>query len=201
MKLLKAVGVWVVAGTIVSLSAASRAAAPPDEQTVKAPDGSALAVVVLCRTCREGGTRATKQCHTGEEKGWIDGRACGECLLHANPAVRFNYPYDIHITGKLTDAAGKPLKDRFVKLFMANGWSVRTKTYDQGLFRVRLGAIAARKSQTPVVIDIGTRVDLVEGKDANYSLYLLPPGYRPCAAGDQQPETPHRQPPKEKAAP
>jgi hypothetical protein len=174
---------WLVALSLLVTATGALAGTPPNEQAVKSPDGKTVAVLILCDTCPAGHTGSRKDCHTGSQDGWIGSRPCGQCLLKANPRASFQYPVDLHFTGILTDAAGKPAKNRFVKLFMANGWTVRTKTADDGAFRLRLGATAPRKSHKPVVTDIGTRVDAIPGKDADYALFLMPPSYnKQCTA-------------------
>ena len=69
-----------------------------------------------------------------------------------------------------------------MKMYMANGWTVRTRTTDQGTFRLMLGATGEHKFPAPLVTNLGVRVDSVKGSDANYALFLLPPSYKPCSA-------------------
>jgi hypothetical protein len=83
-------------------------------------------------------------------------------------------------TGELVDEKGEPVKQRFVKVFIANGWSIRTRTSDEGKYRLMLGAIGERKSSTPLAIDLGKRVDTTSDDSPYYAMYLLPPGYTPC---------------------
>ena len=49
--------------------------------------------------------------------------------------------------GHLKDENGQPLKGNFVRLYLPNTWTVRTRTDDDGLFRLLLGATAERKGK------------------------------------------------------
>lgn len=180
---------WMIGLSIIAAAAATRAQA--DVQPVKDKDGNTLALVVVCDSCQSPGG---KQCHTGVQHGWLNGNPCGECLLNANAATPLVYPYDLHLTGKLVDGAGAARKQRFVKMFLPNRWTVRTRTADDGVFRLMLGATQTRKSKQPVVMDLGTRADAMKGTD-DYSIYLLPASYNPCppeaatAEGTKQPHS------------
>lgn len=169
---------WVITGIIV-LATAARVAMASEAQPIKDEDGKTYAVIVTCSDCQSDSGK--KACHEGVEEGWAAGQGCGKCLIAENSGARFAYPYDVHITGTLTDPEGKPLKDRFVKLFMANGWNVRTRTGDDGSFRMILGATADRKGETPLTISIGKRIDS-KTNEANYALFLVPEGYKQCPA-------------------
>ena len=171
---------WVAALGIVMATATTRASTPPAVQPVKDADGNSFGVLVVCNDCQSAAAGSKKGCDGGAEEGWLDGRPCGKCLLTANYAAQLQYPYDLHVTGKLTNDEGQPVKDRFVKLFMANGWTVRTKTSDQGMFRLTLGATQERKAKQPLVVDLGVRVDSVKGSDPHYAIFLLPESYKPC---------------------
>src|SRR5207253_2996592 len=97
-------------------------------------------------------TVAGTSCHSGVQTGWLKGNPCGPCLLQQNGDAPLNWPYDLHITGTLTDGTGQPLKGEFVKLFTTLGWTVRTITSAQGKFRLTMGATRQpRKSRTPLV--------------------------------------------------
>jgi hypothetical protein len=171
---------WMTVLGLMMVTAAVQAATLPDELPIKDADGKTYAVVVLCNDCES--PEGAKPCDTGAEDGWLNGKPCGQCLLMDNYGQPMLYPYDLHFTGTLTDAAGHPIKDRFVKMYLANGWKVRTRTTEQGTFRLMLGATAERKSNTPLVTDIGVRVDSVKGSDPNYAIFLMPPSYKPCSA-------------------
>jgi len=177
-------GGWQAAVTIVTLATAlSRAAA--DILPVRDEDGNTLAVVVVCSECQSPTT--AKTCAGGTEHGWLDGKPCGQCLLQQNAVATMTYPYDLHFTGTLVDATGAPLKNRFVKLFMANGWSVKTRTSESGTFRLMLGATLTRKSKTPLVTDLGKRLDTRPADDAQYALFFLPAHFTPCPPGADKP--------------
>jgi hypothetical protein len=171
---------WVAALGIMFAGAAALAAQPPEEWYVKGEDGHTLAVVTVCSNCQFT-SRKSKACHGGAEEGWHNGKACGKCLVDSNYGTMLRHPYDLHFTGALVDRAGHPVKNRFVKMFLANGWSVRSKTSEQGRFRLMLGATAERKSKQPLVTNLGNLLDTRSGKDLEYALFLLPPGYKPCA--------------------
>jgi len=170
------------------LATAAHAKSLPDQETVKDPDGNTLAVLLLCNDCQ---SASGKTCYTGAESGFLGGKPCGQCLIESNFGTVIKYPYDLHVIGTLTDPEGKPVKDRFVKLFLPNGWGVRSRTTDQGTFRLMLGATAERKSKEPLVIDIGARVDAKKGD--LYAMFLLPESYKPCLPGaaKAQPEKRH----------
>lgn len=144
---------------------------------VKDPSGKTLAVIVDCSSCPAGKTGAT--CRGGVMEGFHDGAACGQCLLDANFGFRIGYAHDLHIVGLVNDENGKPVKSKFVKLYLPNTWTVRTRTGDDGRFRVMLGATIQPAGKL-VAVDVGT-VTLPSGGDANeYSLLMLPEQYKPC---------------------
>jgi hypothetical protein len=184
---------WLMMVLILALLAAGpavRAEEAKDVVPIKGSDGQTLAVLVQCNNCsaRRGG----KKCHTGAEEGYLNGEACGKCMITENYGARLAYPFDLHLIGKLVDAQGQPIKGRFVKVFMANGWNIRTRTSDAGTYRLMLGATIERKSTTPMVIDLGTRVDAPEVNKDYYAMFLLPNDYKACPA-------PHPEPKKHKA--
>jgi hypothetical protein len=172
---------WSVGISLVAATMATPVSAAGGMQPIKDPDGNTLAVVVSCDTCKTGSGGAAKPCAAGAEEGWLEGRPCGRCLLAANAQQPFTYPYDIHIVGKLFDGAGNPLKERFVKMFTPIGWSMRSRTADDGTFHFILGATAERKPQSPVLTDLGAHVDTA--KDTPYyTFFFLPESYQQCAA-------------------
>ncbi len=183
---------WVAALSMVMASVAIEAAAAPGEKEIKAEDGQTLAVAVVCSSCQSAKGKAKGPCDGGGEQGWLDGQPCGKCLLESNYGTTLRHSSDLHLTGKLVDRAGKPVASRFVKLFLANGWSVRTKTSDQGTFRLMLGATAERTSRKPLVTDLGNLVDARKGTDLQFAIYLLPPSYKPCAEAASAPEKPKK---------
>lgn len=180
-----------VLGMVIG-STALRAAAMSGEVAVKGEDGQTLAVAVVCNDCQSG--KGKKKCGSGGEQGWVDGQQCGKCLIDSNFGTMLHHPYDLHFTGTVVDAAGQPVKNRFVKLFLPNDWTVKSKTSDEGTFRLRLGATLERKSNQPLVTDLGKLVDMRTGKDPQFAIYLMPPSYKPCSAGS----APARKPKSEK---
>lgn len=185
---------WWMAVAMMVVVAVTRVQA--FEHVFKDPDGgSTLAKILACNDCKAGSGKA---CDDGAEVGWLEGKPCGKCLLDSNYGAVARYPYDLQVTGKLTNAAGEPIKDRFVKLFMPNGWGVRTRTTEAGTFRMTMGATVERKKSEAVIIDIGTHVDSVKGDaDAQFSLFMLPEEYKSCAA-DTVIEEPKKAPAKGK---
>lgn len=144
---------------------------------VKDPDGKTLAVVIDCNSCQD--PAKGTDCATGAENGFFEGKPCGKCLLDANFPTRIPYPYDLQFLGNLKDETGQPLKGRFVRLYLPNTWTVRTRTTDDGLFRLLLGATAERKGKG-LVIKLGDRTMPKDSKAAEYALFMLPPDYKPC---------------------
>lgn len=174
--------VWVTAAVGIVVASIAAQAAPPNAQIIQDDSGRQLATLAVCSDCRsaDGG----KGCHTGVEHGWLDGQACGRCLLDANYGWHYQSPNALVFVGTLTNAAGQPVKERYVKLFLANGWSVRGRTTDDGSFRMMLGASEPGARKKSVVIDVGTRIDSPKNNDpkSNYAMYLLPAPYKPCSA-------------------
>lgn len=170
---------WIAVVGLMLAGAPARAAEAPDKQVIKGTDGTPLAVLVICNDCQ---SPAGTGCHGGAEVGWLDGKPCGKCLIDANYGIPLIYPYDLHIAGKLVKPDGSPVTERFVKAFLSNTWSTRTRVAEDGSFRLMLGATADRKSREPLVIDVGTRVDSIKGEDPYYAMFLLPPDYDPCPA-------------------
>lgn len=168
---MRLMGLFMV-GVVVAASPASAA-----KDAVKAPDGATLAVVLDCNSCQDG---KGKQCETGADKGFYDGQACGKCLLDANFPTRIPYPYDLQFMGHIKDENGQPLKGKFVRLYLPNTWTVRTRTTDDGMFRLMLGATAERKGKG-LVIQLGDRVMRSDSKASEYALFMLPDNYKPCA--------------------
>ena len=181
--------VWGVLALALTMAGSVGAASLGDAHVVQDATGKTLAVVVVCSDCRD--AQAPNNCHSGIEEGWLDGKACGRCLVDANANTRFQYSQDLHFTGKLIDGAGRPVKDRFVKLSMANGWAVRTRTSDEGTFRLLLGPTEKRTSKSPVVTDLGVRVDLAKSNGPDYAILMLPESYKPCAAPTAKPPALH----------
>ena len=170
---------WTATLSVIMASTALHAAQLPSEQPIKDHEGTTLAILTVCNDCQSG---EGKSCYSGAEQGWLNGKPCGKCLIESNFGELLKYPYDLHITGTLTDPSGKPVKDRFVKAFLPSGWSIRGRTSELGTFRLMLGATAERKSKEPLTVDLGTRIDTQKGDDPFYAIFLLPPSFKPCAA-------------------
>ena len=91
------------------------------------------------------------------------------------------FPDDSGITGKLQDASGKPLGGKFVSISLPNTWRIRTRTLDDGRFRLMLGATMPKEDAKKMqVVDLGVRT-LNDPKADQYSLFMLQDGYKPCA--------------------
>jgi hypothetical protein len=149
------------------------------QDILKDPEGATFGVLLDCSECKE--EKDGAGCARGVEAGFHDGRACGKCLMEANFGTKVLHAYDVLFLGYLKDEDGNPVKGRFVRIFMPNTWSVRTRTGEDGLFRLMLGATLERKSKDPLVIDLGTRT-IAKGSssDSLYAMYLLPENYKPC---------------------
>lgn len=175
---------WRVVLLVGLVASVAQAAPMRNELDVRDAEGNVYGKLVICNDCKSDSEKG-KTCHPGAPEGWLDGKPCGSCLLRSNLGVLVKYPYDLHVGGTLVDKNGKPIDKRFVKMFMPNGWGIRSKTNDKGVFRLMLGATDARKGKQRIMVDIGQRVDSVSaGVDENFSLYLLPVDYKPCS-GEQ----------------
>lgn len=173
---------WMAVGIVVAVMAGR---AQAYEQLVKDPEGGAVfGKIVMCNDCKSG---AGKGCNDGSEAGWYESKACGKCLIESNYGVTLRYPYDLAFIGKLTDAEGNPVKDRFVKVFLPNGWGIRTRTSELGTFRMSLGATAERKRKEPFIVDLGTHVDSIKDTDEQFAIYMLPETFKPCVEGANAP--------------
>jgi hypothetical protein len=164
-------------GALVLLLLAGVVPAHAQLTEVKDPDGKTLAVVIDCNSCQD--PKTGKDCQTGVDNGFFDGKACGKCLLDANFPTRIPYPYDLQFLGYLKDEAGQPLKGRFVRLLLPNTWTVRTRTLDDGMFRLLLGATTERKGKG-LVIKLGDHPMAKDSKLPEYQMFMLPPDYKPC---------------------
>lgn len=144
---------------------------------VKSPDGKVLAIVLDCNTCQD--PTKGKNCESGTDTGFNDGKPCGKCLLDANFPTRIPYGYDLQFIGYLKDETGQPLKGKFIRLFLPNTWTVRTRTLDDGMFRLLLGATAERQGKG-LVINLGDRTMRKDSKAPEYALFMLPPDFKHC---------------------
>ena len=171
---------WIAALAVLWGTSTISVAAAPDELPVKDGDGKTVGLVVQCNTCRSTAESSKKGCYAGAENGWLNGKPCGMCMVKENATTSLKHPYDLHLIGKLVNEAGEPLKDRFVKLFLPNGWTVKTRTSEQGTFRLMLGATQERTSRAAVVTDLGQRIDSRPDGGGHYTLLLLPESYKSC---------------------
>ena len=146
------------------------------QNAVLSPDGKTLASILDCNSCRDAKTGS--DCKTGVEKGYDDAAACGQCLVVSNYGTRIPYGYDLQILGYIKDKDGKPLSGKFVKLLLPNSWTMRTRTTDDGMFRLMLGATSDRQG-APIKVELGDRT-MSADQTADYLLYMMPPSYKPC---------------------
>ncbi|MBX3023476.1 hypothetical protein KF840_01060 [bacterium] len=175
-------------GVLVLMLVSLVAPAGATTDLVKDPDGKTLAVIVDCNSCQNPASKGAK-CETGAENGFNDGKPCGKCLLDANYPTRIPYAYDLQFTGHLKDENGEPLKGKFVRLYLPNTWTVRTRTTDDGTFRLLLGATVERKGKAQI-INLGDRVMPKDSKAAEYALFMLPENYKPCGGATPKAEPP-----------
>jgi hypothetical protein len=176
---------WIAGLNMIAVMAATRIIAAESTQPVKDPDGNTVGLVVICESCQSA-AGSTKRCQTGVQQGWLDGKPCGKCMLVENAGQAPRSAHDLHFIGKLVDDAGAPRKERFVRMFLPNNWTMRSRTTEDGGFHLTLGATEPRKSKSPLLIDLGTRVDAKPGTD-DYSFYFLPQSYKPCPPGAAAP--------------
>src|SRR6185295_4592855 len=140
----------VVVGLVVALSAVTANAKIKVADSSKVKEGDTVfAVVVDCPQA--------DPTFGGSEDGTIGGDRCGQCLIESNWGTVLKYPYDLLIKGTLVDEGGQPLKGKMLQFYLPNGWTVKTRTADNGFFRILLGATGDRKSKDPLTADIGTK--------------------------------------------
>ncbi len=165
----------VVVGLAVALTAVAAEAkiAVSESKTVKDSEGNVYAVIVDCPQ--------PDPTYGGAEEGTIGPDRCGECLIQANWGAALKYPYDLLVKGTLVDEGGKPLKGKMIQFFLPNGWTVKTRSADNGFFRIILGAIGERKGKDALTTDIGTIKMRSDSKAAYYALYMMPENFKPCA--------------------
>lgn len=171
---------WMIA--LVVAAAPARALAAPVEVPLKDDNGKVLAVAVVCNECRGAERQQSKKCCDGTKDGWLGDRRCGDCLLESNWGVLIRYPRDLSVVGRLVKEDGQAAAGHYVKMFLPNGWSVRTQTRDDGTFRMNLGATMEREKGAPLVLDIGERVDRPQNNNEQFFFYLMPDAYNPCAS-------------------
>lgn len=169
---------WILVATTLASCIAASTTLARDPVPVRDKAGKVWAEVVVCNDCKTAGESG---CYEGAEVGFLNGRPCGKCFVDKNYGKMVPIPYDVHYVGTLVDPNGAPVKERFVKLFVQNGWGHRTATRPDGGFRIITGATGERKSNEPIVVDLGRMVD--QQKDATdryFSLFLLSPDHTPC---------------------
>ena len=172
----------VVVALAVALSAAVAEAkiSVSDSNKVKDSEGNVYAVVIDCPL--------PDPTYGGAEEGTIGPDRCGQCLVEANWGAPLKYPYDLHIRGTMVDETGKPLKGKMLQFFLPNGWTVKTRTADNGYFRILLGATDERKSKDPLMTDIGTKKMRSDTKADYYAMFLMPENFKPCAEKKAKPK-------------
>jgi len=163
------------------LAGVALVAAPAGAMEVKVRDGAGktIAVVLDCNSCKD---EKGKDCASGVVEGFHDGKPCGKCLLDANFNAKLLYSADIQIHGKLEDPSGKPVADEFVRLFLPNTWTVRTRSSKDGVFRLLLGATQERQGDS-IQVRVGNRTRDVSSDATrdDYALYMLPENYQGCS--------------------
>ena len=165
----------VVVGLALALSAVAAEAkiTISESNKVKDTDGTVYAVVVDCP-----GSDPT---YGGAEEGKIGPDSCGQCLVESNWGTMLKHPYDVIIKGTMLDESGQPIKNQMIHFFLPNGWTVKTRSAENGYFRILLGATAERKSKEPLQTDIGTKKTHKDSKAPFYAMYLMPENFKPCA--------------------
>lgn len=147
------------------------------EHRVVDPSGKVIGIILECNSCKDPATGV--DCTAGVQAGYHDGKPCGQCLITANFGTKILYPFDLQISGTLQQPDGQPLADEFVRLFLANTWTVRTRTVESGFFRLVLGATEDRKGEM-LKVDVGTKSRPKADGAADFAFYMLPENYKPC---------------------
>ena len=164
--------------TTVWILIAVAVAAPAEEQKLTDRKGNTIGVILDCNTCRDPAKGG--DCRSGVQDGYHAGKACGQCLLLSNYGKKLLYPYDLYVTGTIKHADGSPAVNEFVRLYLPNTWTVRTRTTETGMFRLVLGATAAREGE-PLDVQLGTLTLADKNKGGEYALFMLPENYAPCS--------------------
>jgi hypothetical protein len=157
-----------------------------DPMRIRGQDNTVYAVIVDCPQ-PDAGSGPEAATFGGAEEGRIGNERCGACLIDANWGTHLLYPQELMISGKLLDENDQPRAKTMVRFFLPNGWSVKTRTLDDGYFRVMLGATAERKSNEPIKVDVGVRRLKRSKEIPYYAMYILPEHFKPCP-----PEKPRR---------
>jgi hypothetical protein len=150
-----------------------------DPPRVSLADGETpIGTFLVCNSCADPSTG--EACLPGTEHGWLQGQQCGECLAKSNFSRVVRYGRDLVLIGTIVAPDGSPRAGRYVKLFLANSWTVRTRTAEDGRFRLRLGATAERSGDPTLALDVGTHVDPGDETSPHFAAYLLPADFSPC---------------------
>ena len=150
---------------MVATASSALAFTATEQQRITNTDGSTIALIVTC-----------------DANGQLDGQACGQCLMDANFGYRASHPFDLQLIGHIKDPSGQPLKGQFVKIVEPNGWAFTTRTSDDGLFRMLMGATLDRTTKGPVTKDLGTFTTVAKsGKEGAFAFYILPEQFKACA--------------------
>jgi hypothetical protein len=166
--------ILVAVSTLFALAGVASAA----ENKIVDPQGNTIGIVLDCNSCKN--PDKEKGCESGVRDGYHDGKRCGECLLESNYGSKVLYAYDLYVTGTLQQPDGSALSNEFVRLYLPNTWTVRTRTTEKGMFRLVLGATKAREGK-PMSVELGPRTRVKKEGVADYALYMLPEPYKPCA--------------------
>ncbi len=148
------------------------------EHKVVGPNGSTIGILLDCSSCKD--PAKGEKCQTGVQKGFHAGKACGECLMRSNYGAKLLYSRDLYLTGTINQPDGKPLVNEFVRLYLPNTWTVRTRTTEEGIFRLVLGATEGRDGK-PLSFEIGPRTRAKVPSAPDYALFMVPENYKPCA--------------------
>ncbi len=168
MRFVVAISALLAVGGVVSAA----------EHKVTDPKGNTVGVILDCNSCQD--PEKGENCQTGVQDGFHDGKACGQCLMLSNYGTKVIYAYDVYVTGTLNQPDGQPLVNEFVRLYLPNTWTVRTRTTEKGQFRLVLGATAPREGD-PMSAEIGPRTRVKAESAEDYALFFLPENYKPCA--------------------
>ncbi len=166
---------WFVAiSALLAVGSAVYAA----EHKVVGPNGSTIGIILDCNSCKD--PENGEKCQTGVQKGFHAGKACGECLMRSNYGAKLLYSRDLYLTGTINKPDGEPLINEFVRLYLPNTWTVRTRTTEEGVFRLVLGATEARDGE-PLSFEIGPRSRAKVQGAPDYALFMVPEDYKSCA--------------------
>jgi len=174
-------GRTIVTAMLLLAASSAWAATITDEQRIKNPDGSTAAVIVTCNSCGPN-AKPGETCLTGAAEGFLNCERCGPCLMDSNFGFRAGHAYDLQFIGHLKDASGKPVNNQFVRVVEPNGWAFTTRTSQDGMFRIMVGATLDRAGNPAQNKDLGTlTIQPKSGKEGAVTFYVLPEQFKPCA--------------------